>query len=144
MRGFIAALTGAAIGFGQFLYAVCADGAPIPRSDAAAYVFLATWIGTCFALVIIAMYRFAPWIARLLGDAWEAERIRRDKERHVSWLEWVAFAALVVRAVIGSIAARHLTLGSMVVAAFAVIPFVVPRPRAKTTRVGRPARAETR
>lgn len=134
MRGFIAALIGASIGFGQFLYAVfadAADGASIPRSDAAAYVFMLTWIATFFALVVIAMYRFSPWIARLLGDAWEAERIRRDKERHVSLLEWTAAGALVLRALVASIDASHITMGSVVVAAFALVPFVIPRPRLK-------------
>lgn len=134
MRGFIAALIGASIGFGQFLYAVfadAADGASIPRTDAAAYIFMVTWIATFFALVIIAMYRFSPWIARLLGDSWEAERIRRDKGRHVSLLEWMAAGALVIRALVTSIDASHLTTGSIVVAVFAVVPFVIPRPRSK-------------
>lgn len=134
MRGFIAALSGASIGFGQFLYAVfadAADDASIPGNDLAAYLFMLTWIATFFALVIIAMYRFSPWIARLLGDSWEAERIRRDKERHVSALEWIATGALVIRALVASIDASYVTMGSIVVAAFALVPFVVPRPRSK-------------
>ena len=134
MRGFIAALIGASIGVGQFLYAVfadAADGASIPRTDAAAYIFMVTWITTFFSLVIIAMYRFSPWIARLLGDSWEGERIRRDKGRHVSLLEWMAAGALVIRALVTSIDASHLTTGSIVVALFAVVPFVIPRPRSK-------------
>ncbi len=134
MRGFIAAIVGASIGFAQFIYAVyadAADGASIPRSDAAAYIFMLTWIATFFALVIIAMYRFSPWIARLLGDSWEAERIRRDKERHVSLLEWIAAGALVIRALVASIDATHVTMGSIAVAAFALVPFVIPRPRSK-------------
>ena len=134
MRGFIAALIGASIGFGQFLYAVfadAADGASIPLNDAAAYVFMLTWIASFFALLIIAMDRFSPWVARLLGDSWEAERIVRDKQRHVSLLEWIAAGALLVRALVAALDASKVTTGSIVVAAFAIIPFVIPLPRPK-------------
>lgn len=113
------------------MFADAADGSSIPQGDAAAYLFFTTWIATFFALVIVAMYRFAPWIARLLGDSWEAKRIRRDEARHVSVLEWLAAGALVVRAIITSIDASRITLGTVAMAAFALVPFVVPRPRSK-------------
>ena len=135
MRGFIAALVGASIGFGQFLYAGVADalqGASVPQTDVAAYLYFGTWIATFFALVIIGMYRFSPWVARLLGDTWEAERIERDKKRHISLLEWSAAGALVIRSLVASVDAGRITMGSMVVVGFAAVPFLIPRPRPKS------------
>lgn len=133
LRAFIAALVGAAVGMCQFLYVAFLDAAHggfLPKGDLACF-FSLTWLAEMFALIVIAMYRFSPWIARFLRDEWEASRILRDKRRHVAIVEWASMAAILGRAVIRALDSGQLTSAVFVGGAFAVVPLIVPRPRAK-------------
>jgi hypothetical protein len=134
IRGFIAALVGAAIGMTQFICVAffdAAQGGFLPKGDFAYFVFSLTWLAEMFALIVIAMYRIAPWIARLLGDEWEASRIRKDKQSHVALIEWVSMAAILGRAIIRTIDSGHLTTAVVVGGAFAIVPLIIPRPSTK-------------
>lgn len=117
----------------QFIYLAFLDASRedsfLPRGDAAYFVFSLTWLAEMFALIIIAMYRISPWIARALRDEWEASRILRDKRRHVAALEWVSSMAIFVRAMVRGLDSGHLSSAVVIGAAFACVPFVIPRPR---------------
>ena len=133
VRAFISALLGAGAGMCQFLYVVFLDaehGGFLPQGDFAYFIFSLTWVAEMFALIVIAMYRFAPWIARLLRDEWEASRILRDKRRHVAIVEWASMTAIVARAVIRSVDSG-VTSAVVVGGAFALVPLIVPRPSSK-------------
>jgi len=134
VRAFIAALSGAAVGMTQFRYVAFLDAAHggfLPKGDVAYFFFSLTWLAEMFALIVIAMYRIAPWIARLLRDEWEASRILRDKRRHVATIEWVSMAAILTRAVVRAVDSGQFTSAVVVGSAFAFLPLIVPRPRAK-------------
>lgn len=118
----------------QFLYVTFLDaahGGSLPRGDFAYFVFSLTWMAEMFALIVIAMYRFSPWMARFLRDEWEASRILQNKSRHVAIVEWTSMAAILLRAMIRVLDSGHLTSAVLVGGAFAVVPLIVPRPRAK-------------
>ena len=135
MRAFIAATIGASVGFLQFLLMAFLDASRddsrMPTGDFAYSVFAATWLAEMFGLIVIAMYRVSPWIARLLRDDWEASRILRDKKSHVSVAEWLSSAAVVIRVAIRIVVSGHVSLGSVLGVAFASLPFVLPRPERK-------------
>jgi hypothetical protein len=134
IRAFIAALVGAAVGMCQFLYVAFLDAAHggfLPKGDAAYFFFSLTWLAEMFALIVIAMYRFSPWIARLLRDDWEATRILRDRRRHIALVEWASMTAILGRAVVRALDSGHFTLAVFVGGAFAIVPLIVPRPHAK-------------
>lgn len=134
IRGFIAALVGSAVGMCQFLYVAFLDAAQggfLPKGDLEYFFFSLTWLAEMFALIVIAMYRIAPWVARLLRDEWEASRILRDKRQHVTLIEWVSMAAILSRAVIRAVDSGHLTSAVAVGSAFAFVPLIIPRPRVK-------------
>ncbi len=133
IRAFIAALTGAAVGMTQFLYVAFLDaehGGLLPKGDVAYFFFSLTWLAEMLALIVIAMYRIAPWIARLLRDDWEASRILRDKRRHVAIIEWVSMAAILTRALVRAVDSGEVTSAVVVGSAFAVLPLILSRPRA--------------
>ncbi len=133
MRGFIAALVSAAIGMAQFLYIVYLDAMNeesfLPRGDGAYLLFSFTWLAEMVALIVIAMYRFAPWIARLLRDDWEVIRILRDKRRHVALVEWLSSTAILLRAAVRAFESGHISVAVLVGSAFAFVPFFLPPPR---------------
>jgi hypothetical protein len=135
MRAFIAATIGALVGFLQFLLLAfldaSRDASSMPAGDVAYSVFAATWIAEMFGLIVIAMYRVSPWIARLLRDDWEASRILRDKKSHISIAECLSSAAIVVRVVIRIVDSGHISLGSFLGVVFASLPFVLSHPERK-------------
>ena len=137
IRAFVAALTAAAIGMTQFIYLAFLDASRedsfLPKGDFAYFLFSLTWLTEMFALIVIAMYRIAPWIARVLRDDWEATRILRDKRQHVSILEWSSTIAIVARALVRVIDSGQVTSVVIVGTAFGIVPLLIPRPRQKKT-----------
>lgn len=134
IRAFIAALIGAGIGMTQFIYVAFLDaehGGFLPKGDLAYFFFSLTWLAEMFALIVIAMYRISPWIARLLRDEWEASRILRDRKRNVSVLEWISMVAILGRAAVRAVDSGHITSAVVVGGVFALVPFFVPNPRGK-------------
>ena len=133
-RGFIAALIAASVGMTQFIFVAFLDatqGGFLPKGDLAYFFFSLTWLAEMFALIVIAMYRIAPWIARLLRDEWEASRILRDRRRHVAIIEWISMSAILIRALVRAVDSGQLTSAVVVGSAFAFVPLIIPRPRIK-------------
>ena len=135
MRAFIAVIVGGAFGFSQFLFLVFLDayhgGGTIPKGDITFWFFAATWIAEMFALVSIGMCRISPWVARLLRDRWEAELMLRYKNSQVSKAELLASGAIFLRAILRVVDSRQMTSAVFVGVLFAVVPFVIPRPKQK-------------
>lgn len=136
MQAFIAALVGGGIGFTQVLVlamidAASSDETAMPKGDAAYWIFACSWVAETIAVIVISMYRFSPFIARLLGDEWEANRIKKERRTKIATVEWLSSAAIVVRRGILFFDSGHLSSGLFVGLAIASLPFIVPAPKGK-------------
>jgi hypothetical protein len=130
MRAFVAAIVGGGIGFMQVFILALLDASrneesTLPKGDAAYWIFACTWVAETIAVIAISMYRFSPFVARMLGDNWEANRSKKEKKTKVATVEWLSSAAIIVRRAVQLFDSGHLSRGLFFGLAIASLPFVI-------------------
>jgi hypothetical protein len=133
MRAFVASLIGGGIGFAQVIILAIVDSSNddrsrVPQGDIAYWVFAATWMAETISVIAISMYRFSPFIVRVMGDDWEADRINKGRRSSGPKIEMAASAAIVVRRIVQYMDIGHISAGTVIGLTIATFPFLIPHP----------------
>lgn len=134
MRAFLAALAGGTCGALQ-LFAILViemnqedERSGLDASDAAWPVFAFLVTVEIISVMALSMYRISPWVARALGDDWEAQRITAGKRRYGVILQRVTVGVTFARRLLVTVDAGAFSLSILYTLSIALIPLLIPRP----------------
>jgi hypothetical protein len=134
MRAFFAALVGGACGALQlFLILVIEmnqenERSGLDASDAVWPVFAFLVTVEIVSVTALSMYRISPWVARALGDDWEAQRITAGKRRYGVILQRVTVGITFARRLLVMVDAGAFSMSILYTLSIALVPLLIPRP----------------
>lgn len=80
-------------------------------------------------VMALSMYRIAPWLLRVTGDKWEADRVTGARKRYGSVLQRAAVIAPLARRIVVMIDAGAFSATLALSLGVALAAFVVPKPK---------------
>ena len=92
-------------------------------------VFVALMCLQTMAIIALAMFRVAPFVARVLGDSREAERIEASKRLRQRPIELASTVIIALQRVVVVLGAGHLSFEAVLAALIALFPLALPRTR---------------
>ena len=136
MRLLIAGIVGGFVGFVQLFtiwmieYTNESGRSGALSSDAVFPWFAALVMVEIMCVMALSMYRISPWIARLLGDSFEADRITEGRKRYGLILQRTTITAISLRRIIVGFDAGEFSWALSGSWAVALAPLLIPRPKA--------------
>lgn len=134
MKAFLAALVGGACGALQ-LFAILMvemnqedERSGLDASDVAWPIFAFLVTVEIITVMALSMYRTSPWVARALGDDWEAQRITAGKKRYGLVLQRVTVGVTFARRLLVMVDAGAFSMSILYTLSIALVPLLIPRP----------------
>lgn len=81
------------------------------------------------SVMALSMYRVSPWVARLVGEDAQAERISAGKRRYGKVLQYTTVATTFLRRAVVMIDDGHFSPALMASLSVALAPLLLPRPK---------------
>ena len=135
MKLFFAGLVGGFIGllqlFAIFYIEKHEDGpSGVQASDIVFMIFGFLVMIEVICVMALSMYRISPWVVRILGDKWEANRITEAKKEYGIHLHRISLFATTVRRLIVMVDAGSFSISLLASMGIALFPFILPKPKA--------------
>ena len=130
-RGSIAGLVGGLVGFGQILSIALLDeaaGRNVSIKELwAATVFVVLMCLQIMAVIALSMFRVSPFVARILGDLREAERIEVSKAIRRRTIERASTTIIVLQRIVVAVGAGHVSQEWFLTVGVALFPLALPK-----------------
>ena len=101
----------------------------ILASDSAFPLFALLVMTEILCVMALSMYRIAPWLLRVTGDKWEAERVTIARKRYGTILQRTAVIAPLARRIVVMLDAGAFSTSLALSLGVALAAFLVPKPR---------------
>jgi hypothetical protein len=98
-------------------------------SDAVFPIFALLVMAEIMCVMALSMYRIAPWLLRVTGDKWEADRVTGARKRYGTVLQRTAVIAPLARRIVVMIDAGAFSASLAFSLGVALAAFLVPRPK---------------
>jgi hypothetical protein len=132
MRRAIAAVVGGLVGFLQIMTIAFLDeraGRPPIKGDLAAVLFVVLMCLDVMAVIALSMFRVSPFVARLLGDTQEAQRIEESKKIRRFAIQTASAIIILLQRIVVAVSDGHVSKESAIALAVALLPFALPAPK---------------
>ncbi len=101
----------------------------ILASDSVFPLFALLVMAEIMCVMALSMYRIAPWLLRVTGDKWEADRVAAAKKRYGTILQQTAVIAPLARRILVMVGAGAFSASLALSLGVAVAAFLVPNPK---------------
>jgi len=98
-------------------------------SDQVFPIFAMLVMTEIICVIALSAYRISPWILRVLGDDWEANRISSAKKKYGTILQRLTLVATVSRRLIVMVDGGAFSFQMLASLCVALLPLIVPRPK---------------
>lgn len=103
------------------------DAEKVIVSDVAGLCFALMLMVECVCVIGLGMYRYSPWILRLLReDPWEINRIVSARKRNARILQYVTMYSAVLRRAVIMADSQSFSTGLILSLFVALLPVVIP------------------
>jgi len=97
-------------------------------SDSAFPIFALLVMTEIMCVMALSMYRIAPWLLRVTGDKWEANRVTTAKKRYGTMLQRATVIATLARRIVVMADAGTFSSNLVLSLGVALAAFLVPKP----------------
>jgi hypothetical protein len=101
----------------------------ILASDSVFPLFALLVMAEIMCVMALSMYRIAPWLLRVTGEKWEADRITVAKKRYGAILQRTAIIATLARRIVVMLDAGAFSSSLAWSLGVALAAFLVPKPK---------------
>lgn len=98
-------------------------------SDSVFPLFALLVITEIMCVMALSMYRIAPWLLRVSGDKWEADRVSSAKKRYGALLQRTAVIAPLARRIVVMVDAGSFSSNLALSFGVALAAFLIPKPK---------------
>lgn len=136
MNSLLAAILSGFIGLGQLITILILenhedqDASGLLSSELIFPIFAALVMTEILTVISLSIYRISPWLLRLTGEKWEADRVARARTRYGSNLQLATILATVLRRLVVAIDSGTLSVNLGASLAVALAALAIPRPKA--------------
>ena len=101
----------------------------ILASDSIFPLFALLVMTEIMCVMALSMYRIAPWLLRVTGDKWEADRVTAAKKRYGTILQRTAVIAPLARRIVVMLDSGAFSSSLALFLGVALAAFLVPKPK---------------
>jgi len=127
----IAGVVGGVVGAIQLLAMAWLDeqtSRPFPKEDWAQGAFVCLSVLQVFAVIALTMYRVSPWVARFLGNTYEADSIEVEGVTRRVVFQWAATIIIFLQRAVVVVSDWRVSKETAFALVIALLPLLIPSP----------------